>query len=619
MWPPKASAFTPWLPYLPALDGPALPFTLQRRHVAVLAADVAGYTRLMEAQEEKTHVRLMRLTHTVIEPVIARHRGRVIKHIGDGFLASFETARDATFAAFEIQSAVTALAAEEPSAPEIAFRMGLNQANVIIERDDIFGDGVNLAARLQTYAPPGGVLATGTVAEQVAGLPGIVTVDLGDFFPKNLSRPVRVFAMHPAVDSERASAATRRPPLRPPLGSEERASIAVLPFHEAGAAPGETYFADGIIEGITEILSGLEGIAVIARNSTLAYAVRAGGAPVDTRIISRDLGVRYVLNGWVRRSGDRLRITTELADAETGAVVRADHYDAVAAELFELQDRISIEVAMTIAPRLRERELARALRKHPDSMTAYDLHLQAMDRFYRLDRESFARARDLLQQALSHDPNYAAALAYCAWWHIIRVSQGWSPDPDADKKEARRRAEAAIERDPDGVAGLAAYGHTLSWMREHARAMRVLNRAVELRPNNSCALALSSITCGYVGEGALAVLRAERAIRLTPRDPCLYWYEHALSQAHYLNGNNEEAVRWGVSAAERNPVLTSNLRTLAAALVAAGRKKEAQRVARRQLEVEPHFHLGAFTARTPLMGAVRETFIEQLRAAGLPD
>jgi adenylate cyclase len=595
----------------PAAPPPAHapPGGLRRMRVAVLAADVAGYTRLMEAREEETHALLMHIEAAVVGPVVAARGGRVVKHTGDGFLASFGAAREATLAAMQIQEEVARLAAAAPEAPPIAFRMGLNLTNAIVEPHDIFGDGVNLAARLQAYAAPGGVLATGAVAEEVAGLKGLAAIDLGDLFPKNLSRPVRVYAIRPAE----GAAAAPLPP-RPPE-AEERASIAVLPFREAGTAPEDAYFAEGIIEGITEVLAGLEGITVIARSTAQAYA----GRRADVRSVGRELGVRYVLNGQVRRSGERLRIATELADAETGAVIRTERHDATMAELFELQDRISTEVVAAIAPQIRERELARAMRKHPESMTAYDLLLQAVDQFFRLDGASFARAHGLLQQALSHDPGYAAALAYTAWWHIVRVSQGWSPDTEADKAEARRNAEAAVARDPNSALALAAHGHLLSWVREHGRAARVLERAVELGPNHPGALAMSSVTCGFLGDGARAVIRAERALKLSPRDPFLFWYEHILSQAHYVNGNHEEAARWGLQAAERNGRLTSNLRTVAAALVAAGRIEEARWAARRQLEVEPHFRLGVFAARTPLEGRLRDEFVARLREAGLPD
>ena len=353
----------------------------ERRLATVLVADVVGYSRLMEADERSTHARLMHLRFSVMEPVIAQHLGRVIKNTGDGFVAMFDGAGGALEAAHKMQQAVTVAEAEIPAGQRIAFRMGINVADVIVEDHDIYGDGVNVAARLQTHAEPGGIVISGIVAEQAGGMLGMQAIDLGQLQMRNREHPVRVLCLRlpgtPAAAVGEVEA-----------GTEVRPSIAVLPFRKL-ASGDDSYFADGIVDNIIQSLATLRELFVISRGSTLGF----GGGPIDARAIGRALGVRYLLYGSVQRAGERLRIGTELSDAELGEVLRANQYDGAMGELFQLQDRIAEETVKMIAPRLHERELRRAQKKHPQNMTAYDLVLQAIDLLYRLDYASFARAR----------------------------------------------------------------------------------------------------------------------------------------------------------------------------------------------------------------------------------
>ena len=581
----------------------------QRKLVAILAADVVGYSRLMEEDEQETYGRLVHLRDSAVDPLISAHRGQVIKNTGDGFLAVFDSGSDALQCGLAIQRAVIAAAATEPEHRAISFRMGVNVADVILDGSEIYGDGVNVAARLQTYAEPGGVVVSGAVAEQIATLPGVRVADLGELHLRNLLRPVRAFALH-AVEA-------RTHPLGdPPVGTEGRPSIVVLPFRQSPLDPDDAYFADGIVDNIIHALAGLKDLFVISRGSTLGY----GGAKIDVRAIGRELGVRYVLYGSVQRVAGHLRIATELSDAETGAIVFSEKYDGELSELFALQDRIAAQVVTTIAPHVRERERLRAMRKHPKNLTAYDLVLQALVPLYQMDYESFARARGLLQQAMAHDPGYAPAHSYAAYWHMFRIGQGWSPDERADVAEAERTAAAAIERDPDDALALAIYGHVQSFLKkDYDTAVEYLDRAVAAGPSCALAWTMSSATCGYLGQGATAVLRAEHGLRLSPLDSHVFFHEHILSQAHYINGNYDEAIAWARKAAQHNGRLTSNLRILAAGLVAVGKTEEAAVVARQLLAVEPRFGLRAFAARTPLRGPVRDALVERLRAAGLPD
>ena len=347
----------------------------------------------MAADERATYERLVRLRAREFEPRVAAHGGTLIKHTGDGSLVIFDDARSAIACALEIQRNVTVAESGEMPDRRISLRIGVNVGDVIVDGGDIYGDVVNIAARLQTYAEPGGIAVTGDVAARIGADPLIRTVDLGNLYLHNMSRPVRMYTLH-------VQGAEVRLVGDAPLGADDRPSIAVLPFRKYQKDPEEAYFADGIVDDIIYALAGLKELFVVSRGSTLGY----GGDEVDARAIGQALGVRYVLYGSVRRDAGRLRIATELSDAETGAIIRSDKYEGELGDLFTLQDRISASVVSTIAPHVLEHELVRTRRKHPQNMTAYDFLLQALDQLYRMDDESHARARGLLQQAMAHDP-----------------------------------------------------------------------------------------------------------------------------------------------------------------------------------------------------------------------
>src|SRR5262249_37811067 len=493
----------------------------QRKLVAILAADVVGYSRLMEEDEAAT-VSELKGHQAAILPEVSRHGGRVIDTAGDGILAEFPSVINATQCAVEIQTIMATRNETQPESRRMRFRIGINLGDVIHDETRIYGDGVNVAARLQTYAEPGGVVVSGAVAEQIVSLPGVHVVNLGELHLRNISRPVRAFALQMGDVRVRA---------------EGRPSIVVLPFRKDQSNPDDAYFADGIVDNIIHALAGLKELFVISRGSTLGY----GGSTIDVRAIGRELGVRYVMYGSVQRAAGHLRIATELSDAETGAVVLSEKYDSEMSALFTLQDTISTQIVTTIAPHVREHERLRAMRKHPKNLTAYDLVLQALGPLYEMDYESFSRARGLLQQAMAFDPGYAPAYSYAAYWHMFRIGQGWSPDARADVAEAARTAAAAIERDPGDALALAIYGHVQAFlMKDYATAVEYLDRALAVGPSCALAWTMSSATCGYLGQGAIAVLRAEHGLRLSPLDSHLFFHEHILSQAHYINGNYDE-------------------------------------------------------------------------------
>jgi len=585
--------------------------TMRRHLTTILSADVVGYTRLSEAAEEATHSRLMRLRSEVIDPSVEKHGGRIVKNTGDGFLATFDDAASATGCALALQRELPSATADQPAVLRISFRMSINIADVILDNDDIFGDGVNVAARLQSYAEPGEVVISGAVFEQVDQATKALAFDLGEVFLRNHEQPVRVFALRTQSGPARLRKIGESHP-----DVDSRASIAVLPFRMNGSYADKAYVAHGVVDSIIQSLSGLKELFVISRGSTLEYDRRR----VDPVAIGRKLGVRYVMDGAVALSAGRVRISTELIANENGAVVSADHHEGKIGELFELQDRISLKLVRTIAPHVRERELRRALRKHPSNMTGYDLLLQALDLLYKMDVDSFARARGLLQQAMALDPSYAPPFTYAALWHVFRVGELGSPDPDGDAKAAVDRALAAIEHDGNDALALAIYGHVQAFLlRDFVTAQRFLDRAIEAGPSVAMAWTMSSATRGFVGNGPLAVQHGERGQRLAPADPYRFWHEGMLAQAHYVNGDYDEAVSWARSACAHNPSIRFTLRTLAASLAAAGRTSEAAGAAGRLLLLQPDFRLSAYLPRCPFLPPTLDRWIGDLRAAGLPD
>lgn len=587
---------------------------VRRQLAAILAADVVGYSRLMETHEEDTHARLRELRSEILDPGVAERHGRIVKNTGDGFLATFDTAREATTCALSLQAAVAARTSDLPAEERISFRMGLNAADIIVEEDDIYGDGVNIAARLQTYAPSGGIVVSGAVAEQLDSdcldeKFNVNVIDLGDLHLRNIRRPVRVYALH------------RR--MRPPkllgedaAGVEPRPSIAVLPFRMNLVSPDETYFADGIVDDIVRGLAALKELFVVSRGSALGY----GGRNIDVREISRQLGVRYILYGSVQRTNKTLRISAELSEAETAEVIFSERYEGDLSDIFAVQDRIALSVVRRIAPQVRERELKRAMRKHPANLTAYDLVLQALDLLYRMDYDSFSSARGLLEQAISHDPDYAMAYSCIALWYVFRVGEMGSPDPEGDVAAGAKYAAEAVERGSDDAFSLAVYGHVQSFLlHDFDKARAVLERATAAAPSSAMAWTMASATSGFFGEGALAVRQGEQGVRLSPLDARSFWHEGLLGQAHYVNGDYEQALEWARSAVSRNDLIRFNRRLLIVTLSALGRHEEAGEAARRFMQIQPDFRLSTYVRRCPFRGAALETWLGHLRSAGLAD
>ena len=596
---------------------------IERRLAAILGADIMGYSALMERNEEETHHRVgTELDRFRRE--IERSHGRIFSFAGDGLMAEFPSAVEALKCSLRVQADATRRNAGLPPDEQIRFRIGLNSGELVLQKGRTGGTAVNIAARLEQIAEAGGVCLSGAVFEQVRRIVGASYEFLGDQRLKNIKDPTPVYAIRAAACSAwigmpalpRLTRSTLPDTGPAEIAVEYRPSLAVLPFRTLQKDQSDAYFAEGMVDDIIRALGGLKDLVVIARSSTQTFA----GAPLDLRRVGYDLDVQYVVHGSVRRSGTMLRIAVELSEAHSGQVIWADRFDGDLAELFDLQDRIAIRVATAIAPHLRERELSRALRKHPASMTAYDLTLQALDLFHRMDRASITQARELLEQAAAHDPDYAPAYSHMASLYMRWIGQGWSEDEIADRRRAADAARLAIDRDRNDAIGLAIYGHVQSYLlKDYITAVDYFNRALAVAPSCAWAWGYSSLTNGYLGDYETAVASAEKGVRLSPLGPDAFWLEHYLSQAYYLGGRYEDAVGWGRMSAAHAGANTSNLRSLITSLIALGEMDEARTVAQRLLQLAPTFRLTTFRMRTPLRGEVRDLFAERLKLAGVPE
>lgn len=578
----------------------------KRRLAGVMSADVVGYTRLMELDEKRTHARLMELRRLIMLPEIERHQGRVVKNTGDGFLAMFDTAEQAVGSAIAIQRGVLGREASVDKDRRITLRMGINFCTVMVEDHDIYGSGVNIAARLQGYADPGGIVISGAVADIIGSPPGLTCVDLGEQLMRNLKTPVRMLALRLDDTPTAILGETFE-------GVEARPSIAVLPFHSQSADV-EPYFAAGFVDNIIGALGSLKELFVIARGSTLAFS----GPTPDLDAVRSKLGVRYVLHGAVERNGDRFDVSFELTDTETQRTLIRDRRPATREALFDLQDQIAIDVVTEIAPQVRDSELQRSLRKRPHDLTVYDLVLQALGPLYALDYASFSRARGLLQRAMAIEPTYAPAFAYAAIWHIGRVAWEWSPDALSDSREALRLSELAIGLDGDDASGFAIRGYQRAFLqKDFAAAQRDLQRSLAVSPNYPLAWGYRAAIQGFVGDHDDAITSAWMALRLAPIGPQVAFYEHMMSQCNFLNGDYHEAARWGWQSYQRNSRLCTNLRILIPALMLTGRDSDAQRLAAQYRQMLPHFKIGKWVSRTPLPQDKAEQIASLLEKAGL--
>jgi adenylate cyclase len=577
----------------------------ERKLSAVLAADVAGYSRLMGVDEETTLARLKEHRRELIDPKIEEHRGRIVKTTGDGMLVEFASVVDAVRCAVEAQRAMAERNAEIPEEERIEFRIGINVGDIIIDGDDIFGDGVNVASRLEGLAEPGGICVSGRVQEDVHGKLDIAFTDEGDRQLKNIARPVRVCRIQLVGKPTRAA---------PSLALPDKPSVAVLPFANMSGDPEQEYFADGVVEDIITGLSRIKWLFVIARNSSFSYK----GKAVDVKQVGCELGVRYLLEGSVRKAGNRVRITGQLVDAQTGAHLWAERYDRSLDDIFALQDEITLAVLGAIEPTLRAAEIERVKRKRPGSLDAYDLVLRALPFVYTAMPEDAAKAMPLLEKALELEPGYAIAHAHLAWYLHQRFSRGGLRAED--RIAAIRHARAATTHGGDDATALAIAGFVIA-LDEHdgATALNLFDRALALSNSNVFALRCSAVTLAWMGRAEQAIERAQLALRLSPYDALSYLSYVALAQSYFHTGRFEAAAAAARSGIESNPRFSVPQALLAAALVRLGHTSEANAAAQRVLTLDPRFTIGGFSVTVGLAPVVYARFADAWREAGLPD
>ncbi len=576
---------------------------MERKLSAILAADVAGYSRLMERDEEGTLSRLLAHRGDIIDPAIAAHRGRIVKTTGDGLLAVFASAVDAVRSAAAIQAAMAARNAGEPDERRIALRIGVNAGDIVEADGDIFGDGVNVAARLEGIAEPGGVCVSARVREDIAGKVDVAFDDMGEQSLKNIARPVRAFRMRMARDGEDA----------PRLSSVGKPSIAVLPFQNMSGDAEQDFFGDGIAEDIITALSKLRGFFVIARNSTFAYR---GKAP-DIRQVARELGVRYVLEGSVRKAGDRLRVTGQLIDAETGNHVWAERYDRTASEIFAVQDEITASVVAAIEPQLYAAEETRLHSKPPESLDAWGCVVRAMPHIWTWVVQDEETGLSLLKRAIELDPTYARARSLLAWALATRVVLG-TIDYEKGISESLALAQQAIELDPDDPWGHCAAGYTYTFSRRFGPAVEELTEALQRNPNFAFARVILAVAYGYAGLAGDGLRELATATRLSPRDHTQAANLSVEGLCHFVAGRYAEAIDRERRAVQLRPNFGTAWRTLTAAAGMAGELDLARTGLVECRRLQPGVSLAWVEQYHPLVRIEdRGRYIEGLRRAGL--
>ena len=578
---------------------------MERRLAAILAADVAGYSRLMGINEEGTHQSLKAHRRELVEPKIEQHRGRIIKNTGDGFLAEFVSVVDAVRCAAEIQQEMSARNSQVPDDARIEFRMGVHQGDIIVDNDDIFGDGVNVAARLEGIADPGGICVSARVQEDVRGTLDLPFDDIGEQHLKNIQRPVRVYRL----------ASGGKPATSPALLSlPERPSIAVLPFQNLSGDAQQEYFADGMVEDIINGISRIKGLFVIARNSTLSYKGRA----VDVKQIGRDLGVRYVLGGTVRKAADRLRITAELVEAATGMHVWTERYERKLDDIFLLQDELTHSVVAAIQPSLRSAEIERVKRKRPDSLDAYDLVLQAQHDVYAQMQENVTRALVLLNRALALDPHYALAHGFAAMCnHTLYLRGGLGEE---HRQASVRHAQAALLCGQDDALALTCAAFCIGMDgHDRAGALPVFDAALAISPSSALTYFLGSVMFAWGGDAVRGVEWGERGVRLSPFDPWRASGHIAVALGRFQLGDFEASANAARKAVQSRPGFSICHMILAAPLAKLGRIKEAKNAAVRAVELQPTLRFSQQFAGVDCDPALAAALREPLLAAGLPE
>jgi adenylate cyclase len=559
----------------------------------------------MGEDEEGTLAALKAVRRELVDPKITEHRGRIVKTTGDGLLVEFASVVDAVRCAVELQRAMALRNDGIPKERCIEFRIGINLGDIIIDEHDIYGDGVNVAARLEALAAPGGICVSRVVRDQVRDKVDFSFEDLGEQQVKNITRPVRVYRI-PLAETAHTKASLPLP---------DKPSLAVLPFQNMTGDAEQDYFVDGIVEEITTAISRLPWLFVIARNSSFTYKGRA----VDVKQVARELGVRYVLEGSVRKAGNRVRITGQLIDTASGAHIWADRFDGALDDIFELQDEVASHVVGAIEPKLQLSEIARASRKPTENLDAYDLYLRALAEFHKYTEEGISRAIALLKRALAIDPSYPPAAAMIGWCRIQERVQGWGQPSDENANEAVRLARMATEAGRDDPDSLWMGAVTLSgFVGTHELALGIIERALALNPNSANAWMASGWVSCFLNRPDRAIEAFHRAIRLSPHDHG-FVVAGGLALAHLCLGRYETAKEWADRALREQPRSTLVIRYKVATCAYLGQFDEARDWLNRMLELEPGLTIKRWVshAAQSISPQVVAVVAEGLRKAGL--
>jgi adenylate cyclase len=581
---------------------------VERRLAAILAADVVGYSSLVSADEADALSRLSKLRRDIIEPNIAGHSGRLFKIMGDGFLAEFASAVQAVSCAVTIQKETEAAASNFDDDQKMRLRIGIHVGDVMVEGEDLMGDGINIAVRLEGIAAAGGISISRAVHDQVRDRIKITFEDKGEVALKNIARPVQVFAIAGANSTVSVKATP------PALALPDKPSIAVLPFQNMSGDPEQEYFADGMVEDIITALSRFKWLFVIARNSTFTYK----GRSVDIRQVGRELGVRYVLEGSVRRATDRVRITAQLIDAETRAHIWADRYDRAVDDIFALQDEITLSTVAAIEPSLRQAEINRAKRKRPENLDAYDLLLRATPLVDTGMPEGASQAVPLLERALLLEPNYALAHGQTAFCNeILYLRAGRRED---NRTAAIQHAHTAVALGPDDAPALV-YAAIAIGLVEHNRilALETFEAAIAISPSAAWAYSWGALILGWGAEAERAIEWGERGIRLSPLDPWITAALHGICMGHFLRGRYEDAAAAAQRAIRSKPGFSVSHMFLAAALAKLGRMEDASAAAERVIQLQPNFSSNGQCSAIGCVPVLATPLIEAMRASGLPE
>jgi TolB-like protein len=581
---------------------------MERRLAAILAADVVGYSRLIGADEEGTLARLTALRDEIIDPKVAEHNGRVVKLMGDGMLVEFASVVDAVRAATEAQRSIAEHNAGLPEEKRLVFRIGINLGDVVIDGHDIQGDGVNVAARLEGLAEAGGICISASVHDLVRDRLDLAFEDMGEQEVKNIARPIRVWRWFEAATAGAKVTASE------PLPLPDKPSIAVLSFQNMSGDAEQDYFADGMVEDIITGLARIKWLLVTARNSSFAYK----GKPVDIKQVGRELGVRYVLEGSVRKASNHVRITGQLIEAETGGHVWAERYDRTLDDVFALQDELTMSVVAAIEPSLRQAEIERVKRKRPDNLDAYDLVLRAIPSVYPAMPDGAAKALPILEDALKLEPDYAQAHGFAAWSHEILFARGGGNEEN--RLGAIRHAHAAIAHGRDDAIALSLGGLAMGVIAHDRDAARQAFEAA-LALSSSCALAynLGSVVMALAGDADRGIEWGERALRLSPFDPMNYAPWFSITLGRLQRAEYEAAAEAAHKTFQANPYWSSAHFLLAATHAKLGQLDAAKSAAARVLELQPDFTISGTCAAFDIHSSIATPLSEALSLAGLPD